>query len=38
MEAATKIRYKGGWYNDRKHGRGIIFVIKEHSHTKMGTN
>jgi hypothetical protein len=24
MEAASKIRYKGGWFNDRKHGRGTF--------------
>jgi hypothetical protein len=22
MEAASKIRYRGGWFNDRRHGRG----------------
>lgn len=24
MEAASKIRYKGAWFNDKKHGRGRL--------------
>lgn len=27
MEASTKIRYKGSWFNDKKHGKGILLVI-----------
>lgn len=29
INLATKIRYKGGYLNDKKHGKGSIFIMKD---------
>ena len=33
-----KMRYKGGYYNDKKHGKGTFIITQEQYSTIMKTN